>query len=122
MGPQHGLGAAAGARGVAGAAGRGRGAREDGVQGAGGRLSRRASDPAAEAERRAAQDRMFALDLDRVLSSARPAAWPGQIGFWGCGGVRARLLALARRYAAGRFDRVRVRGSEGLSKRLSCAS
>ena len=32
----------------------------------GGRLSRRAADPAVEAERRAQQDRHYALDPDRV--------------------------------------------------------
>jgi len=64
-------------RGVAGMGGRGGMAgRDDGGQGAGGRLSRRASDPAAEAERRAAQDKMFALDLDRVMNRARPRRSP----------------------------------------------
>lgn len=35
---------------------------------AGGRLSRRAADPTVEAERRAQQDRQFALDEAKVLS------------------------------------------------------
>jgi len=39
---------------------------------AGGRLSRRGADPAADAERRAAQERAFTLDLGRVLSGADP--------------------------------------------------
>ncbi|KAF8060053.1 ML1 [Scenedesmus sp. PABB004] len=34
----------------------------------GGRLSRRAADPAVEAERKAQQERLFALDVDRILS------------------------------------------------------
>ena len=63
-------------RGVAGMAGRGKPGRDDGAL-TGGRLSRRASDPAAEAERRAAQDKMFALDLDRVRNSALPARFSG---------------------------------------------
>lgn len=32
-----------------------------------GRLSRRATDPAAEAERKAAQEKMFSLDMDKVM-------------------------------------------------------
>ncbi|KAK9821713.1 hypothetical protein WJX81_001329 [Elliptochloris bilobata] len=66
---KHGLAGPGGMRGVAGMAGRGKAGREDGALGAGGRLSRRASDPAAEAERRAAQDKVFALDLDRVSNN-----------------------------------------------------
>ena len=73
---QHGLGGPGAMRGVAGMAGRGKAGRDDGVL-TGGRLSRRASDPAAEAERRAAQDKMFALDLDRVRNSARPLGFSG---------------------------------------------
>ena len=37
---------------------------------AGGRLSRRAADPTVEAERRAQQDRQFALDEAKVLNGA----------------------------------------------------
>ncbi len=33
---------------------------------AGGRLSRRVQDPAAEAERKAAQEKMYSLDMDKV--------------------------------------------------------
>lgn len=76
---QHGLAGPGAMRGVAGMAGRGKAGRDDGAL-TGGRLSRRASDPAAEAERRAAQDKMFALDLDRVRNSARPAGFSG-LGF-----------------------------------------
>ena len=54
-----------GLRSMAGA--RGKAGREEGGTG-GGRLSRRASDPAAEAERRAAQDKMYSLDIDKVLN------------------------------------------------------
>ena len=32
-----------------------------------GRLSRRTTDPAAEAERKAAQEKLFALDMDKVI-------------------------------------------------------
>ena len=127
---QHGLGGPGAMRGVAGMAGRGKAGRDDGAL-TGGRLSRRASDPAAEAERRAAQDKMFALDLDRVRNSARPAklgaqgicqgsqpatqgqGWGSQFGGIGgaqwlrCAGARAaqdmRLFALdLHAYAAAR--------------------
>lgn len=40
---------------------------------AGGRLSRRAADPTVEAERRAQQDRQFALDEAKVLSGEHQA-------------------------------------------------
>lgn len=52
----------------------GRGHRGDGVGGSaggargGGRLSRRAADPAVEAERKAQQEKLFALDVDRIMS------------------------------------------------------
>jgi protein phosphatase 1 regulatory subunit 42 len=49
---------AAAADGSAGSSGGSRG---------GGRLSRRAADPAVEAERKAQQERLFALDVDRIL-------------------------------------------------------
>ena len=55
------------------------------------RLSRRTTDPAAEAERKAAQEKLFALDMDKVIKgtayrhlldntcmyvpAAVPAAW-----------------------------------------------
>ena len=42
---------------------------------AGGRLSRRAADPAVEAERKAQQERHFALDEGRVERSE----WPDQL-------------------------------------------
>lgn len=35
-----------------------------------GRLSRRTTDPAAEAERKAAQEKMFSLDMDKVMKGA----------------------------------------------------
>lgn len=39
-----------------------------------GRLSRRATDPAAEAERKAAQEKMFSLDMDKVMKGS--FLWP----------------------------------------------
>ena len=39
----------------------------------GGRLSRRNADPIAEAERKAQQEKLYSLDLDRVLAGR----WPG---------------------------------------------
>ena len=39
---------------------------------AGGRLSRRVQDPAAEAERKAAQEKMYSLDMDKVAKGAAP--------------------------------------------------
>lgn len=43
---------------------------------AGGRLSRRAADPTVEAERRAQQDRQFALDEAKVLSGEPTNLYP----------------------------------------------
>lgn len=51
---------------VRGGGGRGGGRDEQ----SGGRLSRRVSDPAAEAERRAAQEKMYSLDMDKVMRGA----------------------------------------------------
>jgi hypothetical protein len=56
-------GASADGGGSGGGAGSGAGAR-----GSGGRLSRRAGDPAAEAERKRAQERLFSLDAERILA------------------------------------------------------
>ncbi|WIA33756.1 hypothetical protein OEZ86_006871 [Tetradesmus obliquus] len=44
------------------------GAGSSGGSRGGGRLSRRAADPAVEAERKAQQERLFALDVDRIMS------------------------------------------------------
>ena len=44
--------------------------KKEGMSRAGGRLSRRAADPVVEAERKAQQEKMYALDLDKVLSGA----------------------------------------------------
>lgn len=40
-----------------------------------GRLSRRTTDPAAEAERKAAQEKMFSLDMDKVMKGVLLPAW-----------------------------------------------
>ena len=63
----RGLGGGAAAPHVRGGAGRGGGRDEL----SGGRLSRRVSDPAAEADRRAAQERMYSLDMEKVMRGAR---------------------------------------------------
>jgi len=38
-----------------------------------GRLSRRTADPAAEAERKAAQEKMFSLDMEKVTKGVNVA-------------------------------------------------
>ena len=50
---------------------------------AGGRLSRRAADPVVEAERKAQQEKMYALDLDKVLSGAARSQWLVDLHFLG---------------------------------------
>ncbi|GBF98645.1 hypothetical protein Rsub_11639 [Raphidocelis subcapitata] len=57
-------GASAGSLGAGGRPGAGPGGDARG----GGRLSRRAADPAAEAERKRAQEKLFSLDAERILS------------------------------------------------------
>ena len=46
----------------------GRGVKRGDDISSGGRLSRRNADPIAEAERKAQQDKLYSLDLDRVLA------------------------------------------------------
>lgn len=48
--------------------GGGRGGSDAQRGGGGGRLSRRSADPAAEAERKAQQEKLYAMDADRILS------------------------------------------------------
>ena len=51
----------------------------------GGRLSRRNADPIAEAERKAQQDKLYSLDLDRVLAGQRPGVAYAPCCFaWSC--------------------------------------
>ncbi len=45
-----------------------------------GRLSRRATDPAAEAERKAAQEKMFSLDMDKVMKGGLFQSFVTSIG------------------------------------------
>ena len=46
----------------------GRGVKRGDDISSGGRLSRRSADPVAEAERKAQQEKLYSLDLDRVLA------------------------------------------------------
>lgn len=59
--------------------------------GSGGRLSRRTTDPLAEAERRMQQDKLYSLDLEKVLAGESPAC---------CGALNDLSLACAVRLAA----------------------
>ena len=68
----------------------GRGMKRGDDMSSGGRLSRRNADPIAEAERKAQQEKLYSLDLERVLAGARSASlwaqlwWPFVLNFWSC--------------------------------------
>lgn len=51
----------------------GRGMKRGDDMSSGGRLSRRNADPIAEAERKAQQEKLYSLDLERVLAGAHPS-------------------------------------------------
>lgn len=48
---------------------------EGALGGPGGRLSRRNLDPVAEAERKAQQEKLYALDLDKIMAGALLIGW-----------------------------------------------
>ncbi len=54
----------------------GRGVKRGDDISSGGRLSRRNADPIAEAERKAQQEKLYSLDLDRVLAGQRKRVIP----------------------------------------------
>lgn len=60
----------------------GRGMKRGDDMSSGGRLSRRNADPIAEAERKAQQEKLYSLDLERVLAGEHPSV-PQPVKFFG---------------------------------------
>ena len=60
----------------------GRGVKRGDDLSSGGRLSRRNADPVAEAERKAQQEKLYALDLDRVLAGQSTLPCPASIALF----------------------------------------